>query len=73
MRRRAFAALGLMAFIAACSPAPKKDAEPTGLTKLKLATDWRAEAELGGYYRRWPPASTRSAASTSPWCRAARP
>ena len=42
MRRRAFAALGLMAFIAACSPAPKKDAEPTGLTKLKLATDWRA-------------------------------
>ncbi len=51
MRRRAFAALGLMAFIAACSPAPKKDAEPTGLTKLKLATDWRAEAELGGYYQ----------------------
>ena len=51
MRRRAFAALGLMAFSAACSPAPKKDAEPTGLTKLKLATDWRAEAELGGYYQ----------------------
>jgi NitT/TauT family transport system substrate-binding protein len=51
MRRRAFAALGLMALIAACSPAAKKDAEPAGLTKLKLATDWRAEAELGGYYQ----------------------
>lgn len=50
MRRRAFAALGLMALLAACSPA-KKDAAPPGETKLKLATDWRAEAELGGYYQ----------------------
>ena len=51
MQRRAFAALGLMALLAACSPAPKKDAAPVGETQLKLATDWRAEAELGGYYQ----------------------
>lgn len=51
MQRRAFAALGLMALLAACSPAPKTDTAPAGETKLKLATDWRAEAELGGYYQ----------------------
>lgn len=55
MRRRAFvamgAAMGLAALIAACSPTPKKADAPTGETKLKLATDWRAEAELGGYYQ----------------------
>jgi NitT/TauT family transport system substrate-binding protein len=50
MRRRAFAALGLMVLLTACSPA-KKDTAPAGVTKLKLATDWRAEAELGGYYQ----------------------
>ena len=50
MQRRAFAALGLMALLAACSPA-KREAAPAGETKLKLATDWRAEAELGGYYQ----------------------
>jgi NitT/TauT family transport system substrate-binding protein len=50
MRRRAFATLGLMALLAACSPA-KKDATPAGVTRLKLATDWRGEAELGGYYQ----------------------
>ncbi len=51
MQRRAFAALGLMALLAACSPASKETAAPAGETKLKLATDWRAEAELGGYYQ----------------------
>lgn len=55
MQRRAFAALGLMALLAACSPAPQKDdqnsATSSGQTKLKLATDWRAQAELGGYYQ----------------------
>jgi NitT/TauT family transport system substrate-binding protein len=37
--------------IVACSPAAKKPAETPGRTALKLATDWRAEAELGGYYQ----------------------
>ncbi|WP_454758976.1 ABC transporter substrate-binding protein [Caulobacter segnis] len=55
MQRRAFAVScatwGLMALLAACSPAKKEEAAPAGVTKLKLATDWRAEAELGGYYQ----------------------
>ncbi len=52
MQRRAFLATGaVLALLAACSPAPEKDGAPDGATKLKLATDWRAEAELGGYYQ----------------------
>ncbi|UAL09455.1 ABC transporter substrate-binding protein [Caulobacter segnis] len=50
MQRRAFVALAVTALLAACSPA-KQEAAPAGQTKLKLATDWRAEAELGGYYQ----------------------
>ena len=50
MQRRAILALGLAALIAGCSPAPKREA-PAGRTALKLATDWRAQAELGGYYQ----------------------
>lgn len=53
MQRRAFAlgaVLGLAALVAACSPAGEKASAP-GAAKLKLATDWRAEAELGGYYQ----------------------
>lgn len=48
---RRLALLALCALVAACSPAEKKAAEPTGRTAMKLATDWRAEAELGGYYQ----------------------
>lgn len=54
MRRRAFVVLGAalgLATVTACSPASNKDAASGGVTKLKLATDWRAEAELGGYYQ----------------------
>jgi NitT/TauT family transport system substrate-binding protein len=51
MQRRAFVALGLMAMLAACSPAKKEDAATAGQTPIKLATDWRAQAELGGYYQ----------------------
>lgn len=36
--------------LAACSPAKKEDAA-AGQTPIKLATDWRAQAELGGYYQ----------------------
>lgn len=50
MQRRAILALGIAALIAGCSPAPKSEA-PAGRTALKLATDWRAQAELGGYYQ----------------------
>ncbi|MBO9707750.1 MAG: ABC transporter substrate-binding protein [Caulobacter sp.] len=45
-------ALTVCAALAACSPA-KKEAPPSapGRTALKLATDWKGEAELGGYYQ----------------------
>jgi NitT/TauT family transport system substrate-binding protein len=42
--------LALCALLAACSPA-QKPAEAPGRTALKLATDWKAQAELGGYYQ----------------------
>lgn len=44
-------AVALALALAACSPA-KKDATPaTGaLTPIRFATDWRAEAEHGGFY-----------------------
>ena len=49
MRSTHIAALALALFAAACSkPAPKADA--SGPTAIRLATDWRAEAEQGGYY-----------------------
>jgi NitT/TauT family transport system substrate-binding protein len=35
---------------AACSPAPKKAAAPGAPTPVRFATDWRAEAEQGGFY-----------------------
>ncbi|NQE64381.1 ABC transporter substrate-binding protein [Caulobacter sp. RHG1] len=51
MQRRAILALGLAALIAGCSPASQKEATQPGRTAMKLATDWRAQAELGGYYQ----------------------
>jgi NitT/TauT family transport system substrate-binding protein len=48
---RRLAVLALCALVAACSPAEKKAEAPAGRTAMKLATDWRAEAELGGYYQ----------------------
>ncbi len=38
----------LFVVLAACSPTPKKAA--TGATPIRFATDWRAEAEQGGFY-----------------------
>ncbi|MDB5455474.1 MAG: hypothetical protein JWP92_1059 [Caulobacter sp.] len=43
--------VAVCALAAACSPAADKPATPPGRTALKLATDWRAEAEHGGYYQ----------------------
>ncbi|PTS90343.1 MULTISPECIES: ABC transporter substrate-binding protein [unclassified Caulobacter] len=48
---RRLVVLALCAVVAACSPAEKTAPEAAGRTALKLATDWRAEAELGGYYQ----------------------
>jgi NitT/TauT family transport system substrate-binding protein len=48
IRKLGLVALALAASVAACSkaPAPKSD----GLTPIRLQTDWRAEAEQGGFY-----------------------
>jgi NitT/TauT family transport system substrate-binding protein len=42
------AALGLA--LTACSPAKQPEAE-TGQTAIRFATDWRAQAEQGGFYQ----------------------
>ena len=36
--------------LAACAPAKKPAASAEGLTPIKFATDWRAQAEQGGFY-----------------------
>ena len=43
-------ALALAALLAACSPA-QQPAEETGATQIRFATDWRAQAEHGGFYQ----------------------
>jgi NitT/TauT family transport system substrate-binding protein len=53
LRRGLLLALGAGALLAACSPAQKtesKSAPPSGLTPIRFATDWRAQAEQGGFY-----------------------
>ena len=42
-------ALGALAVLAACSPA-KPPQVANGFTSIKFATDWRAQAEQGGFY-----------------------
>ena len=46
------AAIALAALVAACSPAKQETAKPAAgqLTPIRFATDWRAEAEHGGFY-----------------------
>jgi NitT/TauT family transport system substrate-binding protein len=44
------AAVALAALLCACSP-PKKEAQATpGRTTIRFATDWKAQAEHGGFY-----------------------
>ncbi|RYF94858.1 MAG: ABC transporter substrate-binding protein [Caulobacteraceae bacterium] len=45
--RRLVLAGGLAALAAACSEAPKT---PPGTTRIRFATDWKAQAEHGGFY-----------------------
>ncbi len=46
-------AAALAALVCACSPADKKPeaADASGLTTIRFATDWRAQAEQGGFYQ----------------------
>ena len=48
MKRLIVAAL--IAVLAACSPA-RKEADATDGTVIRFATDWRAQAEHGGFYQ----------------------
>ena len=44
--------LAAAALLVACSPAKQADAPEAGTpTEIKFATDWRAQAELGGFYQ----------------------
>jgi len=45
-------AFALAAILAACSPAKQPaQQQPTGHTTIRFATDWRAQAEQGGFYQ----------------------
>jgi NitT/TauT family transport system substrate-binding protein len=44
------ALLVMLVLLAACSPKTGKPQAPSGRTALRFATDWRAEAEHGGFY-----------------------
>ena len=46
--RPVLAAVLLM--LAACSPAKQGAAPASGPTTIRFATDWRAQAEHGGFY-----------------------
>jgi NitT/TauT family transport system substrate-binding protein len=50
MKFAKFLAIAALALVAACSQ-PKPAPEAAGRTALKLQTDWRAEAEHGGFYQ----------------------
>lgn len=50
MQRRAFLALAAALALAACKPAPHPSAD-SALTPIRFATDWRAQAEQGGFYQ----------------------
>jgi NitT/TauT family transport system substrate-binding protein len=50
MKRFGRLAAALAVLLAACSPAKETKAPASGLTPIKFATDWRAQAEQGGFY-----------------------
>jgi NitT/TauT family transport system substrate-binding protein len=51
MRMFRWAALAGALLAAACSPATKPEKAASAPTVVRLATDWQAEAEHGGYYQ----------------------
>jgi NitT/TauT family transport system substrate-binding protein len=51
MRFAAFVAVALALAVAACSPSKPAAPAAGGRTALRLQTDWRAEAEHGGFYQ----------------------
>jgi NitT/TauT family transport system substrate-binding protein len=44
-------AVGLAALVCACSPKAEDKAPAPGRTRIVFATDWRAQAEQGGFYQ----------------------
>ena len=71
MRFSAYVALGLAALVTACSPAKPAKAPAAGRTAVRFQTDWRAQAEQGGFYQalasgdrpRWKAAAAKLSAS----------
>ncbi|CAN7486241.1 ABC transporter substrate-binding protein [Phenylobacterium sp. LjRoot164] len=53
MKLLRLAAVALAALVCACSPSQKDEAAkaPDGRTTIRFATDWRAQAEQGGFYQ----------------------
>ena len=51
MKALRLAALALAAVVCACSPAKKEQPAAAGATTIRFATDWRAQAEHGGFYQ----------------------
>jgi len=49
--RRTLLAAGVAALAAACSPREKAAPAAAGRTAIRFATDWRAQAEQGGFYQ----------------------
>jgi NitT/TauT family transport system substrate-binding protein len=47
---RTIALVAIAAFACACSPGKKAEAPASGQTTIRFATDWRAQAEHGGFY-----------------------
>ncbi|WP_332767301.1 ABC transporter substrate-binding protein [Phenylobacterium sp.] len=51
MKLLRLAAVALAALVCACSPAKQEPPIQAGRTTIRFATDWRAQAEHGGFYQ----------------------